>query len=109
MKSNSKIAIIAGLGALAGGVIGYYISTKRRQTAGEVIEEQTNRAANFADDLAIKAKNIVSNISAKAQSLMATASSTAEHTAEQVKENVAEGVHKIISKVEKAASNGHSG
>jgi gas vesicle protein len=92
MKNSSKIAIIAGLGAIAGGVAGYYLNSdkgrQQRQRASEAIKGQSAKVINYAGDLAVKAQSVTTDMAAKAQKMI----STIVKKAEQAKETVAEKV-----------------
>ncbi len=109
MKKSSKIAVVAGLGAIAGGVAGYMLNSdkgrEQRQKAGNVIKEQSEKAKGLASDIAEKAKSTASDITSKAKQVMTSASNKTE----QVKENVADGVDQLKAKAERIGTNGHTG
>ena len=85
MKKNSKIAVVAGLGAIAGGVAGYYLNSDKgrdqRQKAEEAIKEQSAKASTYVGDLASKAKSTASDLATKAQQTIATATEKVKSTA----------------------------
>lgn len=107
MKNSSKAALVAGLGAIAGGVAGYYLNSdkgrQQRQAATEAIKDQSSKAVNYASDLASKAQTVASDLTSKAKNVMSTASDKAG----QVKENVADRMDQYKSKSEKVTTNGY--
>lgn len=108
MKNSSKAALVAGLGAIAGGVAGYYLNSdkgrQQRQVASEAIKDQSAKAVNYASDLASKAQTVATDLTSKAKNVMTSATQKAE----QVKENVADRMDQYKSKAEKVTTNGHS-
>jgi hypothetical protein len=107
MKKSSKIAVVAGLGAIAGGVAGYYLNSdkgrEQLKTASETIKEKSAKAASMAGDFATKAKGAAYDIASKAQQAMTTAT----HKAEQVKEDVATGVGQMKERAERTSNGGY--
>jgi gas vesicle protein len=108
MTKNSKIAVVAGLGAIAGGVAGYYLNSdkgrEQRQKASETVKNQSEKAATYVGDMANKAKTVASDMATKAQQVLATASNKAD----KVKEDVADGVQDLKNKAERNYSGGYS-
>ena len=107
MKKNSKIAVVAGLGAIAGGVAGYYLNSdkgrEQRKMASETIKEKSAQATSAAGDLVNKAKGAAYDLASKAQQAMTTASNKVE----QVKGDVATGVGQMKERAERTSNGGY--
>jgi gas vesicle protein len=108
MTKNSKIAVVAGLGAIAGGVAGYYLNSdkgrEQRQKATETVKDQSAKAASYVGDIANKAKTVASDLASKAQQVMTTAANKAD----KVKENVTDGVQDLKNKADRPYSSGYA-
>jgi len=109
MKTNSKIAVVAGLGAIAGGVAGYYLNSdkgrQQREKANEAIKAQAAKASSLAGDIANKTKNMASDFTAKAQEALSSTSQKVE----QAKEAVSDGMDHMKNKSDRMGSYGNTG
>lgn len=95
MKTSSKIAVIAGLGAIAGGAAGYYLNSNKgreqRQKAADSLKEQSAKAAGYVGDLTSKVKSTAADIASKAQEAFATTASKAKEVAVEAKKTYSNG------------------
>lgn len=112
MKESTKILIGVGLGAVLGGMAGYYMQSeegkklqkkakKKARKIAQQLQDQKEALAEQMDGLTRQAKEKVSAISGALKNGIETSQSIAEETAESITSNFEEGV----AKAERAIKN----
>ena len=109
MKNSSKAAIVAGLGAIAGGVAGYYLNSdkgrEQRKQAAETIKGQSAKATSYLSDVASRAKDSVANMATSIQH----SAEKATNKAQEVKNDLVDDSNKQLQKAERNYANGFKG
>lgn len=109
MKNSSKAAIVAGLGAIAGGVVGFYLNSdkgrEQLKQATSTIKDQSAKASNYLNDVASRAKDSVANMATSVQN----SAQKATNKAQDVKNDLVDASNKQLEKVERNYGNGFQG
>lgn len=113
MKNSSKILLAMGVGALAGGLAGYYLNSDKgrrvRKNAVKNIKATAKEAREKITEMADTAKTAISDFAGQAKNYMGNITRSADEAFDKVKENFEKGKDTAKAKaklVEKAmASN----
>lgn len=95
MKNSSKVLLAVGVGAIIGGIAGYYLNSdkgrKARKDASKSIKETAKEATEKINEMADNAQSAISDFAGQAKRYMSDVTNSADAAFEKVRENFEKG------------------